>query len=239
MPWHACYVVRGRALGIGQSRATYIAALWCCLWGRGPRGNRASCSVLGWLSVTSSTTQKQIGLFWCQFPGGWVCVCSRTLWVSPLKSPVRLGVSPAAATPTGFFHSEDLRFYFPMLETWVMHSVSVPSCSSWFIQHANVGPPSLTAPASPSSPPSSSSPLATRPVHPGFPSLPVWMNVLSLTLWLLDFHTVRFSGSCGYFLFLNLLSLFWLCEQAKCIYLHLHLSQKFKLQFSKGLYFFH
>ena len=35
-------------------------------------------------------------------PGRWVCVHSRTLWVSPMNSPVRLGVSPAASTPKGF-----------------------------------------------------------------------------------------------------------------------------------------
>ena len=39
--------------------------------------------------------------------------------------------------------------------------------------------------------------------------LPVWMDVSSLTPWLLDFHTVRFSGSSGYFLFLNLLLSFF------------------------------
>ena len=38
----------------------------------------------------------------------WVCVHSRTLWVSPVNSPMRLGVSPAAASiPTGVF---DQRF---------------------------------------------------------------------------------------------------------------------------------
>ena len=48
------------------------------------------------------------------------------------------------------------------------------------------------------------------------------------TPWLSDFHTVQISGSSGYFLFLNLLlSFFWLCEEAKCIYLCLHLGQKF------------
>ena len=48
--------------------------------------------------------------------------------------------------------------------------------------------------------------LAMSPLHPGCPSLPlllVWMNVSSLSPWLLDFHTVRFSVSCGCFLFLN------------------------------------
>ena len=57
--------------------------------------------------------------------------------------------------------------------------------------------------------------------------LPVWMNVSSFTPWFSDFHTVRFCGSSGYLLFLNLLlSFFWLCEEAKCIYLCLHLGQK-------------
>ena len=45
----------------------------------------------------------------------------------------------------------------------------------------------------------------------------VWTSVSSLTPWLLDFHIVRFSGSSGYFLFLNLLSFFWLCEDASIL----------------------
>ena len=45
--------------------------------------------------------------------------------------------------------------------------------------------------------------LAPCPLYPSCPSLPlqpIWMNVSSLTHWLLDFHTVWFSGSFGYFL---------------------------------------
>ena len=38
---------------------------------------------------------------------------------------------------------------------------------------------------------------------PSPPLLPVWMNVSSLTPWLSDFHTIRFSVSSGGFLFLN------------------------------------
>ena len=43
-------------------------------------------------------------------PGGWVCVHTRTLWVSAANSSVRLGVSPGAATPCGVFNQrfEDL-----------------------------------------------------------------------------------------------------------------------------------
>ena len=44
-------------------------------------------------------------VLWCCFPSGWVCVHSRTLLVSPTNSPVRLVVSPAAASiPTGVFN---------------------------------------------------------------------------------------------------------------------------------------
>ena len=61
--------------------------------------------------------------------------------------------------------------------------------------------------------------------------LPVWINVSSLTAWLSDFHTVQSSRSSGCFLFLNLLSYFCLCEEAQCIYLHLHLGWKSWLLF--------
>ena len=80
----ACYIIRGGVLGVHQGGATHIAVLWCCLWGRGPRGNSAACWALHQLSVTSSTTHNQIGPFWCRFVGGWACVHSRTLWVFPL-----------------------------------------------------------------------------------------------------------------------------------------------------------
>ena len=56
------------------------------------------------------------------------------------------------------------------------------------------------------------------------------MNISSLTPWLLDFHTVQFSGSPGGFLFLNLLlSFLWLCEEAQCVYLRLHLARSLPL----------
>ena len=127
-----------------------MAGLWHCMLGRDLRRNNAACSALRQLPVTPSATHNQIGPFWYWFLGEWVCVHSRTLWVSPTNSPVRLGVFPAASTPTGFFSQR-----------------------------------------------------------------------------LLDFHTVHFSGSYGYFLFLNLLlSFFWLCKEAKYIYLCLHLDQK-------------
>ena len=44
---------------------------------------------------------------------------------------------------------------------------------------------------------------SSLPTCPSPTLLPVWVNVSSLTPWLLDFHTVRFSVSSGCFLFLN------------------------------------
>ena len=87
-----------------------------------------------------------------------------------------------------------------------LHGLShSPVCSSRFIHTRMWGPPLCQAP-----PCQEFSP-------PGCPSLPllqVWMNVSSLTPWLLDFYTVGFSGISGYFLFLNLLLFFiWLWEE--------------------------
>ena len=65
-------------------------------------------------------------------PGWVVCVHSRTLWVSPMSSPVRLGASPSASTPTGVF-SQRFEALFPHCSPglWVCLA---PSCSSQFIR---------------------------------------------------------------------------------------------------------
>ena len=53
------------------------------------------------------------------------------------------------------------------------------------------------------------------------------MSVSSLTPWLSDFQTVRFSISSGCFLLLNLLlSFVQLCKEAWCVYLRLRLGRK-------------
>ena len=73
--------------------------------GEGPRGSNGAHSTFHRVSATSSASHNQIGPLWCWFPSGWACAHSRPLWVSPTTSPVRLGVSPAAApTPTGVFN---------------------------------------------------------------------------------------------------------------------------------------
>ena len=124
------------------------------------------------------------------------------------------GVCPTAASiPTGVFSQRFEALFPPALQPWVVWSVSLPSCSSWFICKQMWDHPVCKLPPRPvlRLPPCHESSL---PDCPSPPLLPVWMNVSSLTPWLLDFHTVQFSVSCGCFLFLNvLLSLFWLCEE--------------------------
>ena len=181
-----CYIVRGRVLGIRQGGTTQVTVLWCCMWGRGPRGNSATCSSLCQFSVTFPTTHNQIGPFWCWFPSGWTCVCSRTLWVSLKNSPVRLGVSPtAASTPTGVFNQR-FEASFPHAGTLGCMVCLAPQLLLPVYLLANVGPPSLPA----------------LPSCPSPPLLLVWMNLSSLTPQWLEFHTVRLSGISGCFCFL-------------------------------------
>ena len=50
-------------------------------------------------------------------PSGWACVHSGTLLISPMSSPVSLGVSPTAdSTPTGVFNKR-FEALFPCTET--------------------------------------------------------------------------------------------------------------------------
>ena len=108
-----------------------------------PRGSNGACSTLCWISVTPSATHNQIGPFWCCFPGGWVCILSRPLWVCPTSSPVRLGVSPAAVPTPWVFSIRALRLYFPVLEPWVASSVTW-STSCCLASQLQPCPPSST-----------------------------------------------------------------------------------------------
>ena len=131
--------------------------------------------------------------------------------------------SCCSLTPHRCFQSEALRLYFPELEAWVAWSVLLPSCTSRLIRTQMWDLPVCN-------PVSCCKSSLSSCLSP--PLLPFWMNVSSLTPWLSEFHTVRFSVSSGCFLFLNLLfSIFWLCKEAQCIYLCLHLGWKSNVTF--------
>ena len=136
MPLSRCtwYIVTGRALDICQGGPTHFAAFWHCMWGKSQRGNNDACLALAPLSVTSPTTHRQIGPFWCWFQGEWVCVYSRTPWALPTDFPVRLGVSLTITIPTGFYSQRFWGFSF-----------SCYNPGLWGMTHSPVFPPGLTA----------------------------------------------------------------------------------------------
>ena len=88
-------------------------------------------------------------------------------------------------------------------------------------------------------------------LHPSCPSpplLPVWMNVYFLSPWCrtslpFDFLSVLVVGGGAvclptppswflFFVFKLLLSFFWYCEEAQCVYLRLRLSWKLQIVWS-------
>ena len=102
--------------------------------GEGPRGSNGGRSPLHQTSVFHSATHNPIGPLWCWFPSGWACAHSRPLWVSPTTSPVRLGVSPAAAlTPTGIFYQRSEALFLCAGALGCAVCFAPPCCSSRFI----------------------------------------------------------------------------------------------------------
>ena len=117
-------------------------------------------------SVTSSATHKQIGTSGADSQGGgFVYILGPCGSLNELSCGT--GSFSHCLKPHKFFQSKVLRFYIPMLEPWVMWSVSLPICSSWFIltQMWDHQPP-------PHLPRSSNHHLAACPLSPSFPSLP-------------------------------------------------------------------
>ena len=101
--------------------------------GEGPRGSNGARSTLHRISITPSATHNQTGPLWCWFPSGWACARPSSMWVSPTTSPVRLGVSPAAApTPTGAFNQR-FEALFPRAGALGYAVCFAPRRSSWFI----------------------------------------------------------------------------------------------------------
>ena len=159
-------VVRGRALGIHQGRATAFALLWCYVWGKGQRGNNpcslGSCPTFHHFPHFPQVVCTLLG---ADSQSGWVCVRSRILWASAMNSPVRLGICPAFETPTGFYSLRFWVFSFLVYQSPPWPGGLLPCCGS------------------------------SLPGFPFLSLLLFWMNVSSLTPLLLEFHAIWFSGS--------------------------------------------
>ena len=187
---------------------------------------------------------------------GWACSHSRPLWVSPTNSPLRLGVSPAAASTPMSVYNQGFEAYFPMLEPWVAWSVSLPPLFLPVYLCANVGPQGLPAttswglltaawPALFHNPPlhwvrqplpCCKSSLPQLPFPPPPPGLDECFFFISLVVGLP--YSLIFCHFWLFFVFKLLLS-FWLCEEAQCIYLCLHLGRKSHTIFNLPLSIFY
>ena len=112
LSWCVCYF-KGRSLrcSLGQGNAVRCAVMLYV--GEGPRGSNGTRLTVLRISIFHSATHNQAGPLWCWFPSKWACAHSRPLWVCPTTSPVRLGVSPAAAPTPRALSIRGLRLYFP------------------------------------------------------------------------------------------------------------------------------
>ena len=125
---------------------------------------------------------SKLSLCGADFPGGWVCVHYRTLWVSPTNSPVSLGVTPAAiSTPTGVV-SQRFEALFPCTETMGCAVCLAPQLLLLVYLHTNVGLPSpqstnLPGPLGPPAAALLRVLSAWLPISASPPFLLVWMNV--------------------------------------------------------------
>ena len=161
--------------------------------------------------------------------------------VSPMNSPVRLGVSPAAAsTPMGVFNQ---RF-----EALFPHAGTL-GCAGWFAPPpfllvylcANVGPQGLLAAAWPAvfhnlpprwvcqPPPCRGSSPPWLPISTSPTCLDECFFFISLVVGLP--YSSIFWQFWLFSVLKLLLSFFWLCKEAQCVYLHLHLFQKLRVSF--------
>ena len=173
--------LRGRSLRCSPGRGNAGLCTVTLHVGEGPRGSNGARSTLHQISVTPSATHNQTGPLWCWFPNG---------WVSPMTSPVRMGVSPAAApTPRGIFNQR-FEALFPCAGVLGCSVCFGPRCLSGLSVHkcgasgsssgqtaCAVGPTLRQS----RSHHSNASPLCPSCLSP--PLLPVWLNVYFLFPW--------------------------------------------------------
>ena len=136
---------------------------------------------------------------------------------------MRLGVSPAASsTPTGVFNQR-LEALFPCAGALGCVVCLAPQLFLRVYLHASVGPPGLPA-AALLCVLSAQLPISAPPT--GLDEC-VFFNSLVVRLP----YSLIFCQFWLFFAFKSLLSFFWLCEEAQCIYLCLHLGWKYDYGF--------
>ena len=142
---------------------------------------------------------------------------------------MRLGVFPHPPQPPQVFSIRGLRLYLYTLEPWVARHFSLPCCSSQFIYVRMRGHTACPVPNPPprwvcQPLPCHESSLPWLPVSAAPTGLDECFFFISLVVGLP--YSSIFCQFWLFFVFNLLLSFFWLCEEAECVYLHLHLGQK-------------
>ena len=165
------------------------------MWGRCGEGAMVLAPLSTGFSVTSSATHNQIGPLWCWFLSGLACACSRPLWVSPMTSPVRLGVSHTAIpTPTGVFNQR-FEALFPRAGALGCAVCFTPCRLSRLSVHecraAGSAGGQTVCPVCPTLRQSQSHHGNASPLHPGCPSPPLLLDECFFFIFLVsDFLAV-------------------------------------------------
>ena len=215
LSWRVCYF-KGRSLRCSPGRGNAGRCAVTLYVGEGPSGSNGARLTLLRISIFHSDTHNQTGPLWCWFPSKWACAHSRPLWVSPMTSPVRLGVSPAAVpTPTCVFNQrfED----FPALEPWAMWSASLPTVCPGLSVHecgaAGCASGQTACPVHPTFCQSRSHHGNESPLRPGACLRPSYWSGCMFLFYLLGVGLPCHSILCQ----------LWLCKEAQCVYLRRHL----------------
>ena len=144
-----------------------------------------------------------------------------------MSSPVSLGVSPAAATPTSFYSQmSEASFSHAGTLYWVV--CLAPQLCLPFYPHSNVAPPG--PPAAALLWPYSASSLLQLPISAPPTGLDEFVFFIS---WVVGLPYSSISCQFWLFFIFKLLLSFWLCEEAQCVYLRLHLGWKSSSVFYK------
>ena len=239
------YYFKGRSLRCSSGRGNAGCCAVTLYVGEGPRGSNGARFPIHRISVFHSATHNQTGPLWCWFLSGCACARPRPLWVSPTTSPVRLGVSPAAApTPTGVFNQR-FEALFPRAGALGcagcfaprrLSGLSVSECGDRGV---------LPATACPALRHSESGLLGLsartwgRRVCQKSDCLPRWSHTLPVSVRHGHVSPVHpgarlrpsYRSGCMFFFYLlgvglpcpSIFCQFWLCEEVQCVYLRRHL----------------
>ena len=209
-----------------------VLVLWCCVWCRGWEGAMAPAPLsAGFQSLPLLPTSK-LGLSGADsWVGGLVYILGPVGLSNELSCEAR-SFSRCCHNPHGCFQSEVWGFISPRWNSGLLHLLPGLSASASAGQlqlcplcstiHCLAG--------------SSSCHLARSPLHPAARLHPSYWSGWMFLLYLLGCRTsiqFDFLSVLTVFVFKLLLSFFWLCEEAQCVYLRLHLGWKSRSRFLK------